>query len=70
MVGIVITGASWVATAKVQSLNMLYLTYGGLGGIGTGIVYVGVVSLLMQWFPKTGVWPQGLQQRGMAWGRC
>ncbi|MFT8655147.1 MAG: oxalate/formate MFS antiporter [Acetobacter papayae] len=59
MVGIVVTGASWVATAKVQSLSMLYLTYGGLGGIGTGIVYVGVVSLLMQWFPKN---------RGMAAG--
>nr|WP_243444190.1 MFS transporter [Acetobacter persici] len=38
---------------------MLYLTYGGLGGVGTGIVYVGVVSLLMQWFPKN---------RGMAAG--
>lgn len=59
MVGIVLTGSSWVATAQVHSLTMLYLTYGGLGGIGTGIVYVGVVSLLMQWFPKN---------RGMAAG--
>lgn len=59
MLGVVITGASWVATAHVHSLNMLYLSYGGLGGIGTGIVYVGVVSLLMQWFPKN---------RGMAAG--
>lgn len=59
MLGIIITGASWVITAHVHSLNMLYLTYGGLGGVGTGIVYVGVVSLLMQWFPKN---------RGMAAG--
>ncbi|MDN6042150.1 oxalate/formate MFS antiporter [Acetobacter orientalis] len=59
MLGIIITGASWVVTAHVHSLNMLYLTYGGLGGVGTGIVYVGVVSLLMQWFPKN---------RGMAAG--
>lgn len=59
MAGIVLTGFSWVATAQVHSLTMLYLTYGTLGGIGTGIVYVGVVSLLMQWFPKN---------RGMAAG--
>ncbi|MFT8461922.1 oxalate/formate MFS antiporter [Acetobacter persici] len=59
MVGIVLTGLSWVASAQVHSLTMLYLTYGGLGGVGTGIVYVGVVSLLMQWFPKN---------RGMAAG--
>lgn len=59
MLGIIITGGSWVVTAQVHSLSMLYLAYGGLGGIGTGIVYVGVVSLLMQWFP---------QNRGMAAG--
>ncbi|MBS1001311.1 oxalate/formate MFS antiporter [Acetobacter persici] len=59
MAGIVLTGLSWVASAQVRSLTMLYLTYGGLGGVGTGIVYVGVVSLLMQWFPKN---------RGMAAG--
>lgn len=59
MLGVVITGGSWVLTGQVHSLTMLYLTYGGLGGIGTGIVYVGVVSLLMQWFPEN---------RGMAAG--
>ncbi|GFE94459.1 oxalate/formate MFS antiporter [Acetobacter persici] len=59
MAGIVLTGLSWVASAQVHTLTMLYLTYGGLGGVGTGIVYVGVVSLLMQWFPKN---------RGMAAG--
>ncbi|WP_215762783.1 oxalate/formate MFS antiporter [Acetobacter sp. P1H12_c] len=59
MAGIVLTGLSWVASAQVHSLTMLYLTYGGLGGVGTGIVYVGIVSLLMQWFPKN---------RGMAAG--
>ena len=59
MTGVVLTGLSWVVTAQVHSLNMLYLSYGVLGGAGTGIVYVGVVSLLMQWFPE---------RRGMAAG--
>jgi len=34
-----------------QSVPMLYLTYGGVGGLGTGIVYVGVVGLMVRWFP-------------------
>lgn len=59
MAGVVLTGLSWVVTAQVHTLNMLYLSYGILGGAGTGIVYVGVVSLLMQWFPE---------RRGMAAG--
>ncbi|GBQ89628.1 major facilitator superfamily protein [Gluconacetobacter johannae DSM 13595] len=59
MAGIVLTGLSWVAAAQAHSLAMLYLTYGVVGGIGTGTVYVGVVSLLMQWFPE---------RRGMAAG--
>ncbi|GAA08384.1 oxalate/formate MFS antiporter [Acetobacter tropicalis] len=59
MIGIVVTGLSWVSAASAASLMQLYIFYGGLGGIGTGIVYVGVVALLMQWFP---------QNRGMAAG--
>ncbi|MFT8676202.1 MAG: oxalate/formate MFS antiporter [Acetobacter sp.] len=59
MSGVLVTGLSWVLAAQASSLGMLYVTYGGLGGIGTGIVYVGVVVLLMQWFP---------QNRGMAAG--
>jgi oxalate/formate antiporter len=29
----------------------LYLTYGVLGGLGTGIIYVGVIGLMVRWFP-------------------
>jgi len=35
------------------------LTYGVLGGIGTGIIYVGIVGLMVAWFPD---------RRGMAAG--
>jgi oxalate/formate antiporter len=38
---------------------MLYLTYGLIGGIGTGIVYVGVIGHMVQWFPD---------KRGLATG--
>jgi len=58
-IGTVLSGLSWVLAAQVHSTAMLYLTYGGFGGLGTGIVYVGVVGLMVRWFP---------QRRGMAAG--
>jgi MFS transporter, OFA family, oxalate/formate antiporter len=58
-VGGVLTGLSWVLAGQVSTLNGLYLTYGLLGGIGTGIVYIGVVGHMVQWFPD---------RRGLATG--
>ncbi|REG48889.1 oxalate/formate antiporter [Paraburkholderia sp. BL6669N2] len=57
--GTVMSGLSWVFASQVQSAPMLYLTYGAIGGLGTGIVYVGVVGLMVRWFPA---------QRGFAAG--
>jgi oxalate/formate antiporter len=57
--GTAIAGISWVFASQANSLPMLYLTYGLMGGLGTGIVYVGVVGLMVKWFPKN---------RGMATG--
>jgi len=54
-----LTGLSWVLAARATSLAGLYLTYGLLGGIGTGIVYVGVIGHMVQWFPD---------RRGLATG--
>ena len=45
-IGAIMTGASWVLSASVQSVWGIYLTYGVLGGLGTGIVYVGIVGLM------------------------
>lgn len=58
-IGTALTGLSWVLAAQATSLPMLYATYGLLGGIGTGIVYVGVVGHMVQWFPD---------RRGLATG--
>jgi MFS transporter, OFA family, oxalate/formate antiporter len=57
--GVLITGLSWVLAAQASTLTMLFLTYGLLGGIGTGMVYVGVIGHMVQWFPD---------QRGLATG--
>jgi MFS family permease len=48
---------SWVLASYAYLLTMLYLTYGLIGGIGTGIVYVGVVGQAVGWFPSAGASP-------------
>ncbi|RXZ32331.1 oxalate/formate MFS antiporter [Oxalobacteraceae bacterium CAVE-383] len=58
-VGAIMTGLSWVLASSADSLTSLYLTYGLLGGVGTGIIYVGIVGLMVAWFPD---------KRGMAAG--
>lgn len=67
-IGVTLTGLSWVLAAQVSSLPMLYLTYGLLGGIGTGIVYVGVIGHMVQWFPDRRGLATGLAAAGYGVG--
>lgn len=67
-VGAALTGLSWIATAYVDSLWGLYLTYGMLGGIGTGIIYVGVVGMMVQWFPDYRGFATGVVAAGYGFG--
>jgi len=66
--GAALTGLSWVLAANVNSLLGLYLTYGVLGGIGTGIIYVGVVGMMVQWFPDKRGLAAGLVAAGYGFG--
>ena len=63
-----LTGLSWVLASYATSLTMLYLTYGLLGGLGTGIVYVGVVGLVMGWFPDRRGFAAGIVAAGYGMG--
>jgi len=67
-VGALLTGASWVLAAHATSLSLLYLTYGGLGGLGTGIIYVGVIGLMVTWFPDKRGLACGLAAAGYGMG--
>lgn len=49
--GCTLSGLSWVMASQATSLASLYLSYGLLGGLGTGIVYVGIIGLMVRWFP-------------------
>jgi len=41
----------WIASSYITTLWGLYSTYGLLCGIGTGIVYIGIIGLMVKWFP-------------------
>jgi drug/metabolite transporter (DMT)-like permease len=47
-----LVGASWVLSSYVLDLQLLYITYGVLSGIGTGMIYVAAVELMTRWFPE------------------
>ncbi|HEX4986256.1 MAG TPA: oxalate/formate MFS antiporter [Burkholderiales bacterium] len=66
--GAVLVGTSWVLGARAGSLAALYLTYGALGGIGTGIVYIGVVGLMVKWFPDRRGFAAGVAAAGYGMG--
>ncbi len=63
-----LTGLSWVLASYATSLTALYLTYGLIGGLGTGIVYVGVVGLVMGWFPDRRGFAAGIVAAGYGMG--
>jgi OFA family oxalate/formate antiporter-like MFS transporter len=67
-IGTVMSGLSWVLASFVQSAAMLYLTYGLIGGLGTGIVYVGVVGLMVRWFPDRRGFAAGAVAAGYGMG--
>jgi len=67
-VGALLTGLSWVLAAQATSVMSLYLTYGLLGGLGTGIIYVGVVGHMVQWFPDKRGFATGMVAAGYGFG--
>ncbi|HYZ64371.1 MAG TPA: oxalate/formate MFS antiporter [Acetobacteraceae bacterium] len=66
--GCALTGLSWVLAAQTGSLWGLYATYGLLGGVGTGIVYIGVVGLMVRWFPDRRGFAAGVVAAGYGMG--
>jgi OFA family oxalate/formate antiporter-like MFS transporter len=57
-----------VLAARVDTLPGLYLTYGVLGGIGTGIIYIGVIGQMVKWFPDKRGLATGLVAAGYGIG--
>ncbi len=66
--GCALSGLSWVLAAKAASLAGLYATYGVMGGLGTGIVYIGVVGQMVTWFPDRRGFAAGVVAAGYGMG--
>ncbi|MDB5592994.1 oxalate/formate MFS antiporter [Enterovirga sp.] len=67
-VGAALSGLGWVLSAYATSLIGLYLTYGLFCGIGTGIVYVGIIGLMVKWFPDRRGFAVGVVAAGYGMG--
>jgi OFA family oxalate/formate antiporter-like MFS transporter len=66
--GMILSGLGWVTAAYVDSLFGLYATYGLLCGLGTGIVYVGIIGLMVRWFPDRRGFAAGIVAAGYGMG--
>jgi OFA family oxalate/formate antiporter-like MFS transporter len=66
--GAALSGLGWVASSNIATLAGLYLTYGLLCGIGTGIVYIGVIGLMVRWFPERRGFATGIVAAGYGFG--
>ena len=66
--GALLSGLGWVASSYVSSLMGLYLTYGLICGLGTGIVYIGIVGLMVKWFPDRRGFATGVVAAGYGFG--
>lgn len=66
--GAALTGLGFVLSAQATSVWALYLSYGGLCGFGTGIVYIGIVGLMVRWFPDRRGLAVGVVAAGYGFG--
>ena len=66
--GGLLSGLGWVCASYATSLAGLYLSYGIVCGLGTGIVYVGVVGQVVRWFPDARGFAAGMVAAGYGMG--
>ncbi|MGE0751091.1 MAG: oxalate/formate MFS antiporter [Variibacter sp.] len=67
-VGALMSGGGWILSAYVSNLWALYFTYGVICGFGTGIIYVGIIGLMVRWFPDRRGLATGLAAAGYGFG--
>jgi oxalate/formate antiporter len=67
-IGAFLAGGSWVLAARADNVWLLYLSYGVIGGFGTGIIYVGIIGLMVRWFPDRRGLAAGLAAAGYGFG--
>jgi len=66
--GCILSGLGWITSAGISSVTGLYITYGLFCGVGTGIVYIGIVGLMLKWFPDRRGLATGVVAAGYGFG--
>ena len=66
--GALMSAAGWIASSYSQTIWGLYATYGFLCGVGTGIVYIGIIGLMVKWFPDRRGLATGVVAAGYGFG--
>jgi oxalate/formate antiporter len=66
--GALMSGGGWVLSSYVDNIWALYFTYGVICGFGTGIIYVGIIGLMVRWFPDRRGLATGLAAAGYGFG--
>ncbi len=66
--GAVLSGLGYVLAAQAGDLWSLYLSYGAFCGFGTGLVYIGIIGLMVRWFPDRRGFAVGLAAAGYGVG--
>ncbi len=66
--GAALSGAGFVLSSQATGVWSLYLTYGAFCGFGTGLVYIGIIGLMVRWFPDRRGFAVGLAAAGYGFG--
>jgi oxalate/formate antiporter len=67
-IGALMSGGGWILSSYVNDIWALYFTYGVICGFGTGIIYVGIIGLMVRWFPDRRGLATGLAAAGYGFG--
>ena len=60
--------AGFMGASAIHSLWGIYLTYGGLAGLGAGLGYNAVISTIVKWFPDKQGLVSGISLMGFGFG--
>lgn len=68
VLGGIISASGFILSSKCDSLNLMYLTFGMLAGIGLGLIYVTVIVSVAFWFDKKRTLAVGIGSSGIGIG--
>ncbi|KAL1497873.1 hypothetical protein ABEB36_008759 [Hypothenemus hampei] len=68
ILGGIISALGFILSSKCNSLNLMYLTFGILAGLGLGLIYVTVVVSVAFWFDKKRTLAVGIGSSGIGIG--